>query len=152
MKNFIKFQVLAILCLLWISQVSAQPGRGLNRGAITRFYDTTTVETVSGEITKIDTARSGYGRFPGIILNLKNKKQETKIYLAPLWYLNQEKLQFKTGKSITVTGSKVTYQNKPLIITKDFNYNKKKNTIRNENGSPVWAGKRMGPGRGRRWR
>jgi hypothetical protein len=152
MKKFFEFKILVLLCLFLVTQVSAQPGRGLNRGNITQLYDISTVETITGKIAKIDTAQSGYGRFPGIILNLKGDKQEINIFAAPVWYLEQEKLQFETGESITVTGSRITFQNKPLIIAKDFDYNKKKSVIRNDNGFPVWAGKRMGPGQGRNGR
>jgi len=150
MKRFFKFQIFVLFCLFLVTQLSAQHGRGLNRGNITRLYDTSTVETITGKIMKINTAQSGYSRFPGIILNLEGNKLLTKIFVAPVWYLEQEKLQLKTGESITITGSKVTFQNKPLIIAKDFEYNKKKFVIRDENGFPVWAGKRMGPGKGRR--
>ena len=149
MKSFFKFNFILLLCLFSVAHVFAQSGRGLNRGNITRLYDTSTVKTITGIITKKDTAQSGYGRFPGIILNLENETGKIKVFIAPIWYLNQENLQFTTGDSITVTGSKVTFQNKPLIITKYFNYKKKKVTIRDENGAPVWAGKRMGPGKGR---
>ena len=149
MKNIFKYQIIVLLYLFLVTQVSAQPGRGLNQGNITRLYNTSTVETITGKILKIDTVQSGYGRFPGIILNIKGNKKETNTFVAPVWYLEQEKIRFKTGESITVTGSKIIFQNEPLIITKDFDYNKKKYVIRNNNGFPVWAGKRMGPGKGR---
>ncbi|MBC8182624.1 hypothetical protein H8E88_16110 [candidate division KSB1 bacterium] len=152
MKNLLKFQILMVVILFGFTQLFAQPGRGLNRGNITRLYDTKTVETVTGKITKIEKAQTGYGRFSGTLLTIKDKKQELKIYFAPDWYLVQEKLEFKKGESLTVTGSRINFQNEPLLITKDATYNKKKLVIRNENGVPVWAGKRMGPGQGRRVR
>ena len=152
MRIFFKYKILIILCLFLVTYVSAQPGRGLNRGNITRLYDTSTVETITGKILKIDTVQSGYGRFPGILVTLKTEKQETKIYTAPSWYLDEQKIKFNTGDSLSVTGSRVTFQDKPLIITKEFNYHNKKNIIREENGTPVWAGKRMGPGKGRKGR
>ena len=152
MKKSIKFPVLIIFNLLWINQIFAQSGRELNRSNITRLYNSSTVETITGKIIKIDTVQSGYGRFPGILMSLQIKKQETEVYIAPLWYLSDQQLQFKTGNPITITGSRVTYKGKHLIITSEINYNKKTIMIRNEKGIPVWAGRRMGPGQGRRGR
>jgi hypothetical protein len=152
MKNLLKFQILVIVIYFGSTQLFAQPGRGLNRGNITRLYDTTTMETITGKITKIETAKPGYGRFAGTLLTIKDKKQELNVYVAPEWYLVQENLKFETGKSFTVTGSRITFQNEPLLITKEPTYNEKKIVVRNESGGPVWAGKRQGPGQGRRVR
>lgn len=152
MKNILKFQILLLVILFAFTQLFAQPGRGLNRGNITRLYDTTTVETITGKITKIEKAQSGYSRFSGTLLTIKDNKQELKTYIAPDWYLAQKKLEFKKGDSLTVTGSRISFQNKPLLIIKEATYNEKKIVIRNENGVPVWAGKRQGPGQGRRVR
>lgn len=144
----IRFLVI-IFCLIWSNQIFAQPGRGLNRGNMTRLYDKSTIDTITGKITKIDTVKAGFGRFPGVLLNLQNKTRETKVYISPVWYLNDQKLQFSIGESLTITGSRIIYQDNPLIIAKEFRYKKKKIIIRDNNGIPVWAGKRMGPGRGR---
>jgi hypothetical protein len=152
MKTYFKFQILIALSFFWINQIAAQPGRGLNQGNMTQLYDSSTVETVTGKITKLDTVSSEYGRFPGILASLQIKERETKVYLAPMWYLTDQKVQFKTGESITVTGSRVTFQDNPLIISKTILLNKKEITLRSENGIPVWAGKRVGPGQGRRVR
>jgi len=152
MKNLLKYQILLTIIFVGVTQLFAQPGRGLNRGNITRLYDSATEETITGKITKIETAQSGYGRFPGTLLTIKDKKQELKIYVAPDWYLVQENLQFKKGDSLTVTGSRITYDNDPLIIIKEITCNNKQIVIRNDNGVPIWAGKRLGPGQGRRVR
>jgi hypothetical protein len=149
-KTTFRFLLLLVLSFFFTNQLIAQPGRGLHRSQITRLYDASTEVTITGEITKIDTVKSGYGRFPGLLVTLKQKKQETQIYIAPIWYLDDQKLKFNAGKSLTVTGSRITYQNKKQIITRIFDYENKKITIRDKNGIPVWAGKRTGPGKGRR--
>ena len=152
MRNVMKFSLAIILILLWSSLVFSQPGRGLNQGAMTKLYNTATETKVEGKITKVGVADSGYGRFPGTVVNLKTKGKEEKVYIAPNWYLNNEKIQLKKDQSLTITGSKVTHNNKPLIITRTMKYDGKEITIRDSNGFPVWAGKAMGPGAGRRGR
>lgn len=150
MKKLLTFLSLSIFSLIIISQAISQPGKGQNLGSMTQLYDSTTVETVEGNIEKVETVKSGYGRFDGILLHVKVKKKVKRIYIAPAWYLDEQKIEFKKGKSIKVTGSKVTYLEKSLIITKDITFNKKNTTIRKKNGIPVWAGKRRGMGR--RWK
>ena len=152
MRNVMKFSLAIILILLWSSLVFSQPGRGLNQGAMTKLYNTATETKVEGKIGNIEVADSGYGRFPGTVVNLKTKDKAVKVYIAPNWYLNNEKIQLKKDQSLTITGSKVTHNNKPLIITRTMKYDGKEITIRDSNGFPVWAGKAMGPGAGRRGR
>ena len=147
MKNLMKIQLIVVISLLWLIQAAAQSGRGMNRQAITRLYNDSTVVTVTGEITQIDTKKQGYGRFDATLLTLKTEHENVNIYIAPNWFLEQQKTTFKVGDKIVVTGSRVTYEGKPLIICRDFKYNEQSLTLRNENGIPVWAGKGMRPNR-----
>ncbi len=139
----------AVTLMFLFSQLFAQPGRGLNQNSLTRLYDSANVVTVDGKIEHIKKAQSGYGRFPGTILVVTQPEQNVQVYLAPDWFLNQENIDFETGQEITVTGSKAVYQQKDLIISREIKTDDQTITIRNTNGIPVWAGKRMGPGMGR---
>jgi len=139
--------VLALITL--VSQTYAQPGRGLNRSAITLAYDTATVTTIEGTISKIDTVTTDYGRFASLLLTVKSGSKEHLVYVSPTWYLDQEKIKFQTNASIKVVGSQITYLNKPHIVAREFDYNKQKWEVRKADGSPIWAGQRMGPGQGR---
>jgi len=152
MRNVMKFSLAIILILLWSSLVFSQPGRGLNQGAMTKLYNAETETKVEGKITKVEVADSGYGRFPGTIVDLKTKDKEVKVYIAPNWYLNNEKIELKKDQSLTITGSKVTHNNNELLITRIMKFDDKEITIRDSKGFPVWAGKAMGPGAGRRGR
>jgi hypothetical protein len=139
----------AVTLLFLFSQLFAQPGRGLNQNSLTRLYDTENVVTLDGKIESIKKAQSGYGRFPGTILVVTQAEQNAQVYLAPDWFLNQENIDFETGQEITVTGSKVVYQKEDFVISREIKINNQTITLRNANGIPVWAGKRMGPGLGR---
>ncbi len=141
--------ILLVIFIFAESQIFAQPKqvRGMNRGSITRLYNSKTVETFEGNIIKVEKV-SGYGRFEGIVLQVKAKKEKISVYVAPAWYLDEQKIEFKKGETIKVTGSHITYLGKPLVVSSEFTYDKKKSTLRNEYGRPVWAGKGMGPGQG----
>lgn len=146
MRSITKISFVIIVFLLWSSLVFSQPGRGLNQGAMTKLYNTTTEMTVEGKITKVEVADSGYGRFPGTIVNLKTKDKEVKVYVAPNWYLNDEKIELKKDQSLKVTGSKVTHNKEELLITRTMKFDDKEVNIRDSKGFPLWAGKAMGPG------
>lgn len=152
MKNILKFQGIMLISFLFMSQLFAQPGRGLNQSNMTRLYNSATVDTITGIIKNVDVVNSGYGRFPGTLLTLKDTKPTVKILIAPVWYLTDLNVQIKKDEAIKIIGSRVTYLNEQLIITKEMLYKNETYTIRNESGIPVWAGRRMGPGRGRRGR
>lgn len=149
MRNVIKFSLAIILIMLWSSLVFSQPGRGLNQSEITKLYNAATEATVEGKITNVMVADSGYGRFPAVIVDLKAKDETMKVYIAPNWYLTNEKIDMKKDQSLSVTGSKVTHNNQPLIITRTMKYDGKEINFRDDKGVPVWAGKAMGPGAGR---
>jgi hypothetical protein len=146
MKNLMKFSIVMVIVLFGASYLFSQPGRGLNQGQMTKLYNAETETTVEGKITKVEVADSGYGRFPGTLVDLKTKDKEVKVYIAPDWYLNNEKIQLKKDQSLTITGSKVTHNNNELLITRTMKYDDKEITIRDSKGFPVWAGKAIGPG------
>ncbi|MBD3377534.1 hypothetical protein GF406_21070 [candidate division KSB1 bacterium] len=146
----IKYYWLQAIMIMFIAfELVAQPGRGLNQNSLTRLYDPANGVTIDGKIEHIKKAQSGYGRFPGTLLIVALEAQKAEVYLAPDWFLDQEDIAFKTDQKITVTGSKVVYQQKDLILCREIKTDDQTFTIRNANGIPVWAGKRMGPGQGR---
>ena len=150
MKKLMKFSITLVVILLGTSCLFSQPGRGMNQSDITKLYNTATEATVEGKIFKVEVADSGYGRFQGVIVDLKTNDKEVKAYIAPNWYLNNEKIELKNDQSLTVTGSQVTHNNQPLLIGRTMKYNGKEITIRDSKGVPLWAGKAIGPGAGRR--
>ncbi len=149
MKNTMKFSIAMVVILFGVSYLFSQPGRGLNQSKITKLYSAATEATVEGKITNVLVADSGYGRFPAIIVDLKTKNKELKVYIALNWYLNNEKIELKKDQPLIVTGSQVTYNNQALIIIRTMKYDSKEITFRNDKGVPVWEGKAMGPGAGR---
>ncbi len=149
MKNLMKFSCVIIIMLLWAGFLFSQPGRGLNQSEITKLYNAAAETTVEGKITNVMVADSGYGRFPAVVVDLKTKDETMKVYIAPNWFLTNEKIDLKKDQSITVTGSKVTHNDQPLIITRTMKYDGKEISFRDDKGVPVWAGKAMGPGAGR---
>ena len=149
MKNVIKFFFLMLLFLSWNNTTIAQPRRGLNQSELTKLYNTATEMTLEGKIIQAVVVDSGYGRFPGVIADVKTQDKQVKVYVAPAWYMDSEKIELKKDQSLTITGSRVTHNNQALLISRTIKHDGKDIKLRDSNGVPVWAGKAMGPGTGR---
>ena len=72
---------------------------------------------------------------------LKTEQGNITVFLAPDWYLAEQKVSLKAGDELEVTGSKVTLGQQPAIIVKDLKVGGKSITLRNDRGYPVWMEK-----------
>ena len=135
--------------MLAVGTTYAQPGRGFNQTEITALYNPATESTVSGKIKQVTVAETGYGRFPGVIVDLAVKDETMKVYVAPVWYLTRIKAELLEQQSVTVQGSRVTHRGRPLLIARSLIHKGEEITLRDASGTPEWAGRRMGPGPGR---
>jgi hypothetical protein len=125
--------------------------RGLARGGpaarLTLMYDPATVTKVSGTVATLGTMPPG-GRLGAMrTATLKTNQGNITVFLSPDWYLDQEKVSFKVGDRLEVTGSKVNFGEQPAIIAKDFKKAGGKTiSIRDDQGDPVWAPQGPPPG------
>lgn len=154
-RTFLLAAVLALFPILWGSAAAlAQPvgGRGWGGwgpgGAYGRMFNPATVETVSGEVVRVDRFTPGRGMGYGVHLVLKTATESLDVHLGPSWYVEQQGLTFASGDKLEVTGSRITYQGKPTIIASEVKKGDKVLKLRDARGVPVWAG----TGAGRRWR
>jgi hypothetical protein len=132
----------------------AQPGRGRGWGGwgpgepYGRLYNPATVETLSGEVTKVDRFTPSQGMGYGVHLVLKTATETIDVHLGPTWYVDQQGLAFAAGDKLEVTGSRITYQGKPAIIASEVKKGDQVLKLRDAQGVPAWAG--AGAGRRRR--
>jgi hypothetical protein len=109
-------------------------------GQYGRLYDTKTVETISGEVTRVQemTPYRGMGR--GVHLMLKTDKETISVHLGPAWYIERQDTKIATGDKIEVNGSRITYEGKPAIIAAEIHKGDEVLMLRDANGIPMWAG------------
>ncbi len=105
-----------------------------------RMYDPSKVETVTGKVQSIETVRPMKGMNNAVVLMLKTSKEAIPVHLGPQWYIERIELGLKPGDAITVRGSRVSLNNKPLIIAAEIKKGNQSVTLRNDSGIPVWAG------------
>ena len=113
-------------------------------GQYARIYDVKTVETVSGEVVKVDYATPMRGMSAGVHVVLKTAKGEMSVHLGPAWYVERQDVKLAPGDTIEVKGSLVTVGGKPALVAAQIKKGPDTLTLRDEAGAPAWAGWRRG--------
>lgn len=109
-------------------------------GAYQRMYNPATVETVTGEVTAVDSITPMRGMGAGIHLMLKTDKETISVHLGPSWFIERLDARIDKGDKIEVKGSRVMVAGKPAIIAAEVKKGNALLKLRNDNGVPVWAG------------
>ena len=147
MKRDITTISVFIVFLLFAITASAKAGvswRGSGGwgavGQYSRIYDPKTTETITGEVTRIDTITPLKGMSYGIHLVLQTDRETISVHLGPSWYIERLDMKLHRGDSVTVTGSRVAIKGRPLLIAAELKKGEAVLKLRDENGVPVWAG------------
>jgi hypothetical protein len=146
--SMVYLTIVLVLSLFISNDVSAQRGmrwRGSSGwgqgGQYQRLYDVKTVESIAGEVLRIDRITPMKGMSAGIHLVLKEANGEMSVHLGPEWYIEHQDFEIKVGDKIEVTGSKVMFQGKPAVIAAEVKKNHDVLKLRDGNGFPFWAGR-----------
>ncbi len=136
-----------LLALFLCSSSDAQPVKGWKGsggwgmgGGYQRMYNPATVETVSGDVVKIDKITPTKGMSYGIHLLLKTDKETISVHLGPSWYIERLDTKIEVGDKLEVKGSRVTFSGIPAIIASEVKKGDSVLTLRDANGFPAWAG------------
>jgi hypothetical protein len=103
------------------------------------MYDTKTVETVAGEVVKVEQIPYRRGKSFGVHLMLKTDKEEIPVNLGPSWYLDKQDVKIGQNDKIEVKGSRVTFKGKPALIAAEVKKGTALLKLRDENGVPAWS-------------
>jgi hypothetical protein len=124
--------------------------RAPKAGAAGRVYDPKTVETVSGEIVAIEHTAGPGGGAGGIHLLLRTDNVATlSVHLGPASYVDKQEFKMATGDRIEVRGSRVTIEERPVIVAAEVRRGQQKLLLRDDVGVPYWSGahRKTGPQR-----
>lgn len=109
-------------------------------GPYARMYDPKTVESVTGEVVKIDSVVPMKGMSGGVHVVLKTDRGEVSLHLGPQWYLENQDVKIMPGDKLEVSGSRVMVQGKPAIIAAEVKKGDEVLKLRDDAGVPAWAG------------
>jgi len=145
-KILMPLVLLAALGLLFALAAFAAEGAPGEPGAKhrhQRMYDTKTVETINGEVVKVEEISHRRGKSHGIHLMLKTDKEEIPVLLGPSWYLDKQDVKVEQNDKIEVKGSRITTKRgKPVLLAAEIRKGGALLKLRDENGVPLWGGKK----------
>lgn len=105
-----------------------------------KMYNPKTVETISGEVTSVDTITPLKGMSYGVHIVVKTDKETIFVHLGPGWYIENQDIKIEPKDNIQVKGSRVTFEGKPAIIAAEVKKGNELLKLRDENGFPAWSG------------
>jgi hypothetical protein len=138
----------AFIGLLIVDQSHAQPAGIRWRGSggwgwgtpYSKMYDPKTVETISGEVVKIDTITPRKGMSAGVHMSVKTDKEEISVHLGPAFFIENQDVKIAAKDKVEVKGSRITFDGKPAIIAMELKKGDEVLKVRDDNGYPVWSG------------
>lgn len=105
-----------------------------------RMYDPKTVETIKGEVLRIDQIAPMKGMRKGIHLLFKTEKETVSVHLGPSWYIENQDVKILPNDTLEIKGSRITFQGKPALIAAEVKKGAEILKLRDENGIPLWSG------------
>ena len=139
--------IILIFCIFFATESVAQQGVKWKGGGgwgpgtpYNRLYDPKTVETIGGEVVRIDKIVPLKGMSSGVHLAVKTEKETILVHLGPQWYLQNQDVKIELKDKIEVKGSRINFQGKPAMIAMEIKKGDEVLRLRDENGFPVWSG------------
>jgi hypothetical protein len=149
MKN--RFLLMALFMansVFFISNASAQLdmewkgsggwGPGSN---YSKLFDPKTVETIKVSVVSFEELLPEKDMFKGLTMVVKPARGETiPVHLGPKWYLENQDVKILPGDKVEVTGSRVTFKEKPAIIAQSVvKEGVEVLRLRDAKGNPAWS-------------
>ena len=102
------------------------------------MFNPKTVETLEGEVAKVENFLAGNGRDYGVRAILKTGREKIAVILGPVEYLEKQGLIIMPRNQVTVTGSRITIQGRHILIAMEVTGDVQMK-LREQSGRPVWA-------------
>jgi hypothetical protein len=112
----------------------------LHKGAGHRFFDPNTVETVSGNVVKVQRGpmrKGGKGNF--VRFTLQTDKGPLPVFLGPASYVDAQAVKLSAGDNVQVKGSRLTGpKGKTTITAIEVMKGDQVLKLRDDQGKPLW--------------
>lgn len=103
-----------------------------------REYNVNTVEELSGKVVDIRYSGNDNSESKGMELILQSDEKLIPVHLGPVWYMRMQHEKFTKGETISVKGSRVGLNHKPVLIAQELKQGNKLLRLRDVNGHPYW--------------
>ena len=78
----------------------------------------------------------------GVHLQLQTTNEVIPIHVGPSWYLENQEIEIKPNDTLKIVGSRIIFDGKPAIIAAQITKGETTVKLRDENGFPMWSGRR----------
>lgn len=123
------------------------PHAGMMRGAramaMMPAFDPKTVTTIKGTVTAVERVEHGGGQI-GVHLAVKSGADTVTVHVGPAAFVDA-KMTFAEKDEVEVTGSKVTWNGEPTLLTTVIKKGGKTLEARKADGTALFRGMGMGP-------
>ncbi len=119
-------------------------------GRYQRMYNPQTVETIRGQVVRVETATPMRGMGRGVHLVVRTDSGTIPVHLGPSWFIENQETQIEPDDQVEITGSQITINGRPALIASQVRKDGQVLQLRDPSGRPVWAAwrSRGGPGYG----
>ena len=119
--------------------VPALAQRGMGGGP---NYNPATETTLNATVTEVQTIPSGGRGGGGLHLIVSADGATYDVHVGPASFVSSKEFMFEKSDALTIVGSKVTVDDKPVVIAREITKDGKTLALRDGKGFPLWRGGR----------
>ncbi len=128
----------AFACKLLVVFAVTVPLLAQKAATDTPKYDPKSEVTINGTIDDIKDFTAAKGDI-GTVLVVKTATDTFDVRLCPNSFLKEFAVTFNKGDKVEITGSKVTIEDKPVILAREVVLGNNTLVLRDKQGAPVWT-------------
>jgi len=104
-----------------------------------RLYDPAREQTISGQVSSIETAAPMPGMVPGMQMLVQTDDGKTvRVHIGPEWYLQRQNVALQEHTRVQVTGAPADIEGQPVLLAREVQFDGQTLTLRDAQGLPVW--------------
>jgi hypothetical protein len=132
MKNTLSFLLATSLVSMAFAADSSK-----NPAPAEPSYDTATVINVSATVTAVREVPKGRA-LDGLHLTVQAGLQTLDVYVGPSEFIRIFEVTFAKGNEIHLIGSKVTFEDAPVVLAREISFKAITLVLRDKEGAPLW--------------
>lgn len=106
----------------------------------TRRYDTNTLVTVKGTVTRLETFIPERGMSPGVRVVIHSDTGSVTTHFGPKWFVERQDIQIKPLDEVVVTGSRIVVTEGMIVAAATVVRGDQTLQLRDAAGIPLWSG------------